>query len=74
MCIQWLIRGQETPVADGWLRRISNTPILRLRDRDVLQMSSPTGVKLMAVRDERAEYAHIPGQLPNEILRPDGTR
>ena len=71
---QWVIRGQDTLVADGWLRRIFDTPILRLRDRDVLQKSSPTGVKLMADHDERAEYAHMRGPPPNEILRPDGIR
>jgi hypothetical protein len=32
------------------------------------------GVKLMADRDARAVYAHTPGQPPNEILRPGGTR
>ena len=70
----WLIRGQDTLGADGWRQRISDTPILSPRDRDVLQLSSPTGVKLMADHDERAEYAHMRGPPPNAILRPDGTR
>ena len=71
---QWLIRGQGTLVADGWRQRISDTPILSPCDRAVLQLSSPTDVKLRADHDERAGYAHTPGQLPSEILRPGGTR
>jgi hypothetical protein len=69
-----LIREQETLVAKGWLRRILNIPSLRPRDRDDLQLSSPTGVKLMEDRGAHAGYAHTPSQLPNEILRPGGTR
>ena len=74
MSAQSLIRGQETVVADVWLRRIFDTPILSPRDRDVLRKSSPTGVKLRADHDERAEYAHMRGPPPNAILRPDGSR
>ena len=43
-------------------------------DRAALQVSSPKGVRLMADRDARAAYGHTPSQLPNEILRPGGTR
>jgi hypothetical protein len=71
---QRLIRGREAPVADGWRHRISDTPILSQRDRDVRQLSSPTGVKLMADRDERVGYGHMRGPPPNEIRRPDGIR
>ena len=71
---QWLIRGQVTLVGDGWRQRISDTPILGPCDRAVLQLSSPTGVKLRADHDERAEYAHMLGPPPNAILRPDETR
>ena len=71
---QWLIRGQGTLVADGWRQRISDTPILSPCDRAVLQLSSPTGVKLRAERDERVGYGHRRGPPPNAILRPDGTR
>jgi hypothetical protein len=68
------MRGQGTLAAGGWLRRIFDTPILSPRDRDVLQLSSPMGVKLRADHDERAEYVHMRGPPPNASLRPDGTR
>jgi len=57
-----------------WTRRICGTLIPLQRDQAALQVWSPTGVKLMEDRDARAVYGHTPGQLPNEILRPDGIR
>ena len=56
------------------IRRISGTLGLLQCDHAVLRASLPTGVKLMAGCDARAVYAHTPGQLPNEILRPGGIR
>ena len=58
----------------GRIRRTSGTLTLLQCDRAALQVSSPKGVRLMADRDARAAYGHTPGQLPNEILRPGGTR
>ena len=58
----------------GRIRRTSGTLTLLQCDRAALQVSSPKGVRLMADRDARAAYGHTPSQLPNEILRPGGTR
>ena len=56
------------------IHRISDTLILLQCDHADLQTSSPKVVRLMADRDARAAYDRIPSQLPNEILRPGGTR
>jgi hypothetical protein len=58
----------------GRIRRTSGTLTLLQCDRAALQALLPTGVTLMADCGARAGYAHTPGQLPNEILRPGGTR
>jgi hypothetical protein len=59
---------------NGRIRRTSGTLTLLQCERAALQASSPKGVKLKGDRGARAGYAHTPGQLPNEILRPGGTR
>ena len=59
---------------DRFTHHTSGTLTLLQCGHGVLQASSPTGVRLMADRDARAAYAHTPDQLPNEILRPGGTR
>ena len=56
------------------IHRSADTLILLQCDHADLQASSPKVVTLMADRDARAAYGHIPSQLPNEILRPGGTR
>ena len=59
---------------DRFIHHTSGTLTLLQCDRAALQVSSPKGVRLTADRGARAAYAHTPGQLPNEILRPGGTR
>ena len=59
---------------DRFTHHTSGTLTLLQCDRAALQVSSPKGVRLMVDRDARAAYGHTPGQLPNEILRPGGTR
>ena len=60
--------------SDRFTYHTSGTLTLLQCDHAVLQASPPTGVRSMADRDARAAYAHTPGQLPNEVLRPGGTR
>lgn len=59
---------------DHFLHRTSGTLILLQCDHAALQASSPKVVRLMEGRDARAANGHTPNQLPNEILRPGGTR
>ena len=59
---------------DRFIHRTSDTLTLLRCHHAALQTWSPTGVKLRAGCDAHAVYAHTPGQLPNEIPRPDGIR
>lgn len=59
---------------DRFIHYNSGTLALPQCDLAALQASSPTVVRLKADRGARAGYAHTLGQLPNEILRPGGTR
>lgn len=68
------LRGRTANCRDRFIHHTSGSLTLLQCDRAALQVLSPRGAKLMADRDERAAYGHTPGQRPNEILRPGGTR
>jgi hypothetical protein len=59
---------------DRFIHRTSGTLILLRCGHGALLVWLPTGERLVEGCDAHAVCVHIPGQLPNEVLRPGGTR